>query len=188
MLEQTSRLAFLDHEIQVFVIDHLLEIDARRLYLSRGFSGLFDYVKRGLGYSDAAAWRRINGMKLCAHVEGAGAARRRSGSAPSLPPLGPPPEQKPVPDLDVSARKALVDEAAKKSRPQADAKRSTAKGQADPRTAPLRRRSDLRIRQARAVRRRVGNGTRIGERLRRRSGRSGRPRRSGGGEARGVAT
>ena len=156
LLEQTSRLAFLDHEIQVFVIDHLLEIDARRLYLSRGFSGLFDYVKRGLGYSDAAAWRRINAMKLCAHVEGArerlrdgsltldaaaqlqaaferrdreraraarnakaesgaGAARRRSGSAPSLPPLGPPPEQKPVPDLDVSARKALVDEAAGKS-------------------------------------------------------------------------
>ena len=39
-------------------------------YLSRGFSSLFDYVKRGLGYSDAASWRRINAMKLCTRIEG----------------------------------------------------------------------------------------------------------------------
>ena len=79
LLEQTGKLAALDHQIQVFVIDHLLEIEARRVYFSRGFSGLFDYVARGLGYSDAAAWRRINAMKLCAHVEGA-RERLRDGS------------------------------------------------------------------------------------------------------------
>ena len=79
LLEQTGKLATLDHQIQVFVIDHLLEIEARKLYLSRGFSGLFDYVAHGLGYSDAAAWRRINTMKLCAHVEGA-RERLRDGS------------------------------------------------------------------------------------------------------------
>ena len=154
LLEQTSKLARLDHQIQVFVIDHLLEIESRTLYLSRGFSSLFNYVAHGLGYSDAAAWRRINAMKLCAHVEGArerlrdgsltldaaaqlqaaferrdreraratrragagaGAAVRRTGSAPSAPALVPPPERKPAPELDVSARKALVDEAAGKS-------------------------------------------------------------------------
>ena len=144
LLEQTSRLACLDHQIQIFVIDHLLEVEARKAYLSRGFSGLFDYVARGLGYSAAAAWRRINAMKLCAHVEGARerlrdgsltldaaaqlqaaferrdrerarAAMRRNGSAPSAPALVPPLERKPVPELDVSARKALVEEAAGKS-------------------------------------------------------------------------
>ena len=154
LLEQTGKLARLDHQIQVFVIDHLLEIEARKLYLTRGFSGLFDYVARGLGYSDAAAWRRINAMKLCAHVEGArerlrdgsltldaaaqlqaaferrdreraraarsagagaGATMRRNGAAPSASPLVPPPEPKPVPELDASARKALVEEAAGKS-------------------------------------------------------------------------
>ena len=154
LLEQTGKLAALDHQIQVFVIDHLLEIESRRVYLSRGFSGLFDYVARGLGYSDAAAWRRINAMKLCAHVEGtrerlrdgsltldaaaqlqaaferrdreraravrrggagAGSAVRPNGSAPSAPALVSPPERKPLPELDVSARKALVDEAAGKS-------------------------------------------------------------------------
>ena len=101
-------MASLDHQIQV-VIDHLLEIESRKLYLSRGFSGLFDYVARGLGYSAAAAWRRINAMKLCAHVEGAGAAMRRNGSAPSASALVAPPERKPAPELDASARKALVD-------------------------------------------------------------------------------
>ena len=79
LLEQTGKLARLDHQIQVFVIDHLLEIETRRVSLSRGFSGLFDYVARGLGYSDAAAWRRINAMKLCAQVEEAH-ERLRDGS------------------------------------------------------------------------------------------------------------
>ena len=49
LLEQTGNLARLDHQVHVFVIDHLCEIEARRLYLARGFSSLFDYVKRGLG-------------------------------------------------------------------------------------------------------------------------------------------
>ena len=70
LLEQTSKLARLDHQVHVFVIDHLIEIEARRVYLDRGFSSLFDYVKRGLGYSDAATWRRTSAMKLCARIDG----------------------------------------------------------------------------------------------------------------------
>ncbi|MCY4508062.1 MAG: hypothetical protein OXG35_14060, partial [Acidobacteria bacterium] len=70
LLEQTRRLAALDHQIHVFVIDHLCEIEARRAYLDRGFSSLFDYVKRGLGYTDAATWRRIGAMKLCTRIDG----------------------------------------------------------------------------------------------------------------------
>ena len=70
LIEQTGRLARLDHQVHVFVIDHLIEIETRRVYLRRGFSSLFDYVKRGLGYSDAATWRRINAMKLCTRIDG----------------------------------------------------------------------------------------------------------------------
>ncbi len=70
LLEQTGRLARLDHQVHVFVIDHLIEIEARRVYLRRGFSSLFDYVKRGLGYSDAATWRRTSAMKLCTRIDG----------------------------------------------------------------------------------------------------------------------
>ena len=149
LLEQTTRLALLDHQIQVFVIDHLLEIEARGLYLSRGFPSLFAYVARGLGYSDASAWRRINAMKLCARIEGArerlrdgsltldaaaqlqaaferrdrerahltrgagagaGSATKPNGAAPARTP-----QRKPAPVLDVSARKALVEQAVGKS-------------------------------------------------------------------------
>ena len=52
------------------MIDHLREIQKRRLYLRRGFSSLFDYAVRELGYSDAAAWRRIKAMRLCTDVDG----------------------------------------------------------------------------------------------------------------------
>ena len=79
LLAQTGTLAQLDRQLQVFVIDHLLEIEARALHLRRGFSSLFDYVKRGLGYSDGATYRRIGAMKLCAQVAGT-RERLRDGS------------------------------------------------------------------------------------------------------------
>ena len=160
LLEQTGNLARLDHQVHVFVIDHLCEIEARRLYLDRGFSSLFDYVKRGLGYSDAATWRRINAMKLCARIEGVrerlwdgsltldaaaqlqaaferrdrlqgrdgerartaraaghGSAMRPNGLAPPAPTRSAErkPEPEPGPVLDLSAQKALVEQAAGKS-------------------------------------------------------------------------
>ena len=51
LLAQTKKLAHLEQQLQVTVIDHLREIHTRRLYLSRGFSSLFDYVVRELGYT-----------------------------------------------------------------------------------------------------------------------------------------
>ena len=70
LLEQTKELSRIEHHLEVVVIDHLREIQKRRLYLRRGFSSLFDYAVRELGYSDAAAWRRIKAMRLCADVDG----------------------------------------------------------------------------------------------------------------------
>ena len=77
LLERTKELAGLEHQINVVVIDHLRELERRRLYLTIGFSSLFDYAVRELGYSDAAAWRRIKAMRLCAGVDGARAAAGR---------------------------------------------------------------------------------------------------------------
>ena len=70
LLERTKELSGIEHHLEVVVIDHLREIQKRRLYLRRGFSSLFDYAVRELGYSDAAAWRRIKAMRLCAEVGG----------------------------------------------------------------------------------------------------------------------
>ena len=66
LLRDTRNLVRHERHLQGAVIDHLAEIEARGLYLQRGFSSLFDYAVRELGYSDAAAARRIGAMRLCA--------------------------------------------------------------------------------------------------------------------------
>ena len=66
LLRETRNLVRHERHLQGAIIDHLAEIGARGLYLERGFSSLFDYTVRELGYSDAAAARRIGAMRLCA--------------------------------------------------------------------------------------------------------------------------
>ena len=66
LLAQTSNLARVERHLQGAIIDHLAEIEARCLFLRRGFASLFEYAVRELGYSDAAAGRRIAAMRLCA--------------------------------------------------------------------------------------------------------------------------
>ena len=65
LLEQTRRLAANQRSLEVHILDHLDEIDRRGLALRRGFSSLFDYAVRELRFSDAAAQRRIQAMRLC---------------------------------------------------------------------------------------------------------------------------
>ncbi len=79
LLRQTSTLVRHERHLQGAVIDHLAEIEARRLYLQRGCSSLFDYAVRELGYSDAAAGRRISAVRLCADQPDA-RERLRDGS------------------------------------------------------------------------------------------------------------
>ena len=79
LMQQLKQLTAVEHQLEVVVIDHLRELERRRLYLSQGFSSLFDYATRELGYSEAAAWRRIKAMRLCGEVEGA-RERMRDGS------------------------------------------------------------------------------------------------------------
>ena len=70
LLEQTRMLARHEQALQLSVLDHLREIEARRLYLGLGFSSLFDYTVRELHYTEAAAWRRIKAMRLCRETRG----------------------------------------------------------------------------------------------------------------------
>ena len=79
LLQQLKRLTAVEHQLEIVVIDHLRELHRRRLYLTLGCSSLFDYATRELGYSEAAAWRRIKAMRLCGEVEGA-RERMRDGS------------------------------------------------------------------------------------------------------------
>ena len=71
LLAQTRQLARHEQALQILVLDHLREIEARRLHLTRGYGSLFDYVVHELGYTAAAAWRRIKAMRLCSQTSGA---------------------------------------------------------------------------------------------------------------------
>ena len=79
LLRQTGALVRHERHLQGAIIDHLAEIEARRLYLQQGCSSLFNYAVRELGYSDAAAGRRIGAVRLCADQPGA-RERLRDGS------------------------------------------------------------------------------------------------------------
>ena len=70
LLERTRMLARHEQALQLCVLDHLREIEARRLYLRLGYSSLFDYTVRELHYTEAAAWRRIKAMRLCRETRG----------------------------------------------------------------------------------------------------------------------
>ena len=65
LLDQIKRLAANQRSLEVHILDHLDEIDRRGLALRRGFSSLFDYAVRELRFTDAAAQRRIQTMRLC---------------------------------------------------------------------------------------------------------------------------
>ena len=65
LLRETRNLVRHERHLQGAVIDHLSEIEARGLYLQRGFSSLFDYAVRELGYSDAAAAGRSPAPRRC---------------------------------------------------------------------------------------------------------------------------
>ena len=68
LLSQTKLLVQEERNIHIQVLHHLREIQSRRLYLELGFSSLFDYATKELGYSEGAAFRRIKAMKLCQEV------------------------------------------------------------------------------------------------------------------------
>ena len=68
LLSQTKFLVQKERNTHIQVLHHLDEIDSRKLYLELGFSSLFDYAVKELGYSEGAAYRRIKAMKLCREV------------------------------------------------------------------------------------------------------------------------
>lgn len=46
------------------ILHHLREIEIRKLYLAKGYSSLFAFLTEEIGYSESAAQRRIQAMRL----------------------------------------------------------------------------------------------------------------------------
>lgn len=64
LLTETKNLVAQLNEKTVEFLEHLREIDNRKLHLERGYTSLFSFVTEELGFSAGAAMRRINSMRL----------------------------------------------------------------------------------------------------------------------------
>ncbi|MES2965761.1 MAG: hypothetical protein V4760_17905, partial [Bdellovibrionota bacterium] len=53
-----------EREVLTDVLQHLQEVDRRRLYSKHKFPSLFGYATKRLGYSEDQAGRRISAMRL----------------------------------------------------------------------------------------------------------------------------
>ncbi|MBI4720882.1 MAG: hypothetical protein HY770_06615, partial [Chitinivibrionia bacterium] len=63
LLASTLKLRRREHKTTLEILDHLNEIERRRLHLKLGYSSLFDYCTRHLKYSASAAGRRVQAAK-----------------------------------------------------------------------------------------------------------------------------
>ncbi len=71
LLTQVKSLAAEERRLTVEILKFLREVERRQLYLERGYSNLISFCENELGYSSAAAWRRIEAMRLLKDVPGA---------------------------------------------------------------------------------------------------------------------
>ncbi|MGK5088336.1 HNH endonuclease [Bdellovibrionota bacterium FG-2] len=74
LLSQIRQLAADERKLTTQVLELLREVERRRLYAGQGFSSLFEYAVKELGYSEASASRRINSMRLLKEVPSAAAS------------------------------------------------------------------------------------------------------------------
>ena len=64
LLADTKLLARTEREVTIKILHHIKEIERRKLYADLGFSSLFDYCLRDLGYSESSATRRIRAARM----------------------------------------------------------------------------------------------------------------------------
>jgi len=69
LIERTQELVGIERDTTTKVLEHLREIERRRLFSSLGMSSLFQYCVEILKYSESAANRRISSMRLLKSLE-----------------------------------------------------------------------------------------------------------------------
>ena len=68
LLERTRALVADEKRLLHLVLDHIREIEDRKLYAARGYSSLFSFVVEALGYDEASAYRRIAAVRAIRDV------------------------------------------------------------------------------------------------------------------------
>jgi len=64
LLSKTKSLVQKERELLTEVLQHMREIDRRKLFSDLGYRSLFDYAVKELGYSEGQAARRIQALRL----------------------------------------------------------------------------------------------------------------------------
>ncbi len=64
LLHETKELVLKERQTTALILEHLREIEHRKLYADLGYPSLFEYCVRELGYPEASAQRRISSMRL----------------------------------------------------------------------------------------------------------------------------
>jgi hypothetical protein len=64
LLSDVRKLITKERELLVLVLDHLQEIERRRLFSDLGYKSLFEYCVNELDYSKEQACRRIDAMRV----------------------------------------------------------------------------------------------------------------------------
>ena len=54
------------------ILQHICEVKRRGLHLEMAYSSMYDYMVRGLGYSESSALRRLEAAKLFDEIPGLG--------------------------------------------------------------------------------------------------------------------
>ena len=53
-----------ERKMTMIAIEHIAEVDLRKLYLKLGFSSMYEYLRTEIGYSEGCAQRRIDAARL----------------------------------------------------------------------------------------------------------------------------
>jgi len=68
VLTQLERLVKSERKVMHLVLTHIYEVDVRKLYLSLGYDSLYRYLTQHLGYSEDAAYARMQSARLLGKV------------------------------------------------------------------------------------------------------------------------
>lgn len=64
LVSRLERLARTERKLTHLILQHIAEIEQRKLYADLGFDGMYSYLTKGLGYSDGSAYRRLQSARL----------------------------------------------------------------------------------------------------------------------------
>lgn len=68
LIQRMEKLVRTERKITHLVLIHINEIEERKLHLEMGYGGMYSYLTQGLGFSEGAAYRRLQSARLLKQV------------------------------------------------------------------------------------------------------------------------